>query len=492
MSTRSKWPWAAAAVAIVCAVFTIVQGATANAGTSYKPRNGVGYVRLHPRMSRYHVRLIVPQLLGSSLTVSDVNKAIRASAALLPAGLFKLIPSEREGPKEPPGFFYAEAQPGLTSSSQMLLNTLIPIYAGCGICSATGYWSSDAALIPNGQSVDLYDALFSHRGSALRAIAQNLRWQYRHGSAPNLCVTQMREARYPQLGSLASVLQDVSIAHAFALLAGGLEVGLNQGAIYDEACGDSGFLVPYRVIEPFLSSLGQQLVTSFEYEPVASGDGYIEPVRVCPTGLGISQRFRGPVLPRQQRVNVPAGIAKQIAVYTDSYGSIRILAPNGWKCEVSIDVDGGAVFEIYPPWENSPRFFGSQSWSRRASKRQGVTLFAEPACAVCKLSIACPYFASARTEIERGYPPSIAGRCRPPQGELVTQLSASVVRAVDPPDVVGANWPTGGPYTAISDIAWSGKYGGIDGASILTCTLPSRDETLCFDTLAWFEATNKY
>jgi hypothetical protein len=476
---------------------TVVLGGLSTHGATaagpHAPRGGIGYVGLRVHLYRYHVSVVVPQLVRGGSAISAVNTSLRAEAAELPAEWLQMFPSQREGPKNPPGYFIADAHAGFTSSSPLLVNTLIPVIAGCGVCSDTQYWAYDAALVSNGQRFNPYDRIFSNRALALKAIVRELRWQYRHIRAPNLCVAQMRQTGIQELGTPSAILGYVMDAHAFALLANGLEVGIDHGALYDEACGDSGFLVPFSVIDPYLNDFGHQLVESFLYEPVAPGQGLVTPVHNCPSELIDYPGTSKP--PRQQRVNVPEPVASQVAVYTETGEILRLLAPNGWHCIVWTAEDGGAVFEVFPPWEISPKFF--ESFPATHSQRQGITLYAEPACGGCLFSIACPYFASARAAMHKEglWFPDSAKMCRPPEGEVVHQLSSPVVQAVDPPGVIGDNWPTGGPYTAISEIAYSGYYerhAPPFGASILTCTLPPQDETLCLDTLAWFEDTNRY
>jgi hypothetical protein len=194
-------------------------------------------------------------------------------------------------------------------------------------------------------------------------------------------------------------------------------------------------------------------------------------------------------------VNVAPGLAKQVADYTDEFSTLHLLAPNGWRCRASFFEDGGATFAISPPWENSPGFYQVPQEPWHVSKRVGITLYAEPVCGGCLLSIACPYFASARKAGAReGFTWALS--CRPPRREEVRRESATLVRAIDPPGVVGNSWPTWGPYEAISEISYSGFNAahprGPYGASELTCTLPRQDGTLCVDTLAWFEHTNRY
>jgi hypothetical protein len=477
---------------------TVVFGGLSNQGASaadsHSRHGGVGYMRLRVHLYRYHVSVVVPQLVGGGSASLAVNASLKAEAAALPAQWLQMFPSQREGPKNPPGYFFADSQAGFTSSSPLLVNTLIPVVAGCGVCTDTEYWASDAALVSNGQRFNPYAGIFSNRELALKAIVRDLRWQYRHIRAPNTCVAQMRQVGIKELGTPSALLGYVIDAHAFALLANGLEVGIEQGALYDEACGDSGFLVPYSVIDPYLNDLGHHLVESFLYEPVAPGPGFVTPVHNCPSEL-IDYPRSSSNPPRQQRVNVPEPVASQVAIYTETGEILRLLAPNGWHCIVWTSEDGGAIFDVFPPWETSPRFF--QTFPPTHSRRQGITLYAEPACGSCLFSIACPYFASARAAMHKEgvWFPDSAKECRPPRHEVVRQLTGSIVQAVDPPGVIGDNWPTGGPYTAISDIAYSGyaeRHAPPFGASILTCTLPPQDETLCLGTLAWFEDTNHY
>jgi hypothetical protein len=64
---------------------------------------------------------------------------------------------------------------------------------------------------------------------------------------------------------------DVAQTHAVALEVGGLQVGVDQGLLFDEACGLSNFLIPYQRIAPYLSTFGDGLASGFRAEPLDQG-----------------------------------------------------------------------------------------------------------------------------------------------------------------------------------------------------------------------------
>jgi hypothetical protein len=244
--------------------------AAAPAAARGAPQYGIGLVNLHLHLPGYHVRVIVPQLASDAPTARRANASLRRSGARLVRqwALFVAhrLPGAR-GRHLPSGTFDVIPRLGLTAASPLLVNTLLPVLGLCVVCTGVQYWSSDAVLLPSGDSVDLYDVLFAQHRLALDAIARDIRRQYEHFKPePNACTAQMRRDHQPA-PSVASLVHGLVYDHDLALESNGLEVGYNQGYLYDEACGLSPFLIPYRAVLPFASTEGRHLIDSFVDEP---------------------------------------------------------------------------------------------------------------------------------------------------------------------------------------------------------------------------------
>ena len=137
----------------------------------------------------------------------------------------------------------------------------------CSRCTDVQYWSPDAVLLPSGDSVSVYKVLFDTQRTALRAIARQIRWlSTSEYPAPNECIAQMRsdDVAAP---SITKLVHGMALWHNLALEANGLEVGYNQGYLFDDACGLASFLVPYSIVLPYTSALGRRLIESFAEEP---------------------------------------------------------------------------------------------------------------------------------------------------------------------------------------------------------------------------------
>jgi len=249
-------------------------GVPATASSKPLQLNGdVGLVNLHLKIPYFHVRMLVPQLRSDDPSAIRANETLRRGAAKL-AGqwvsyLSERVPRGRGGPGRPPGVFDVLPRPGLTGASPLIVDSLLPVLGICSGCTDVQYWSSDDALLASGDSVSLYHVLFDHQRTALQAIARQIRLLYRRAyPAPNACVAQSR-AHHLAAPSIAELVHGIALWHDLALEANGLEVGFNQGYLYNDACGLPSFLIPYSTVLPHSSALGRRLIESFAEEPTA-------------------------------------------------------------------------------------------------------------------------------------------------------------------------------------------------------------------------------
>ena len=454
----------------------------------------IGFVNLRERIPDYHVRVVAPLLLAPGSIDARANRSLILELNNRTAAYRRYaIPDVRQitkayrmnGHRPPAGEFSAAANLPLTGSSPTLVNSLVPVTSLLPIGRLSESWLTDAVLLPSGQSVNLFRELFAGRRSASLAIAHQIRWQIQHAHpAPNFCVRQMRQPGalgipIPSSARLVSVLHT---EETVALLARGLEVGLNQGIVYDRACGASQFLIPYRFVLPYATSLGAELIESFVREPPKPFVPTIAvPVRVCQTSYAISPEGRGksPRIPKTWHVAEPFDIASQVAMYVDTESFEHVLGPRGWSCSAAYAGDGGGGMTIVPPGSN-PNRVGST----------GISVTEVPACYYCLLSLVCPYFKTARKAFYSAYPfGSDAAMCRLHRGVIVSDLWPHFRRVDDPPGVKGAEEPSGGPYWALGITYFQGNqrsFGPSQGSYVITCTLPSWEHALCYGSLDWF------
>jgi len=177
------------------------------------------------------------------------------------------------------------------------------------------------------------------------------------------------------------------------------------------------------------------------------------------------------------QVKVPSDLVNQLAVYGDNQGTMKILGPVGWICSASYGADGGGGIDIYPSGEPVPDLQSSASASDEA-----IVASETSACVGCREGQACPLFATAAADYQSDYGMSCP-KSRP-AAESVTQLSSGVVAFLDPPNVQGDAFPSGGPYPANGVMTY---YSGNENGSWLdTCTLPYSQQALCTAVLNAF------
>jgi len=203
------------------------------------------------------------------------------------------------------------------------------------------------------------------------------------------------------------------------------------------------------------------------------------PVVQCPTSRGAD--FGPPVrLATTIAVRISATLATSVALYVDRYDVARMVGPRGWSCAASIGADGNEGLVIYQHGSPAPAPF--QALSGRSSATE-LTVQQDPACDACRLSLVCPFFATARRLITSTYASaSMLAACRRPSGEVITSSTASTRYFSDGPHVVGHAYPSGGPYRAFA-VAY---FGSKTYSYLVSCTLAPPQRALCHGALAWF------
>ena len=203
------------------------------------------------------------------------------------------------------------------------------------------------------------------------------------------------------------------------------------------------------------------------------------PLTVCPTTFAVAgMPGRAPSAPSVP-VRVPADLAHRLAVYTDSHGSMQVVAPVGWQCSAQYGADGSGGVTVYPAGEQpAPSGAGPAT----SGLTEAVSGSETSACVGCTDGQACPYFSAAARTWHQDFP--TMGCTSAPAGERVRTVSRTEVSIVDPPGVKGGGTPSGGPDPA--DALMTYVPGSDDGSWLITCTLPPTDHAMCAASLEAF------
>jgi hypothetical protein len=169
----------------------------------------------------------------------------------------------------------------------------------------------------------------------------------------------------------------------------------------------------------------------------------------------------------------------KLAVYTDSHGYIKLLAPNDWTCSAEFGQDGSGGVAVYPPGEFAPHSGFEPNGLAPDSSTEAIVASETGACQGCEVDQACRLFSSAKAaSVQYG------GCLRRAAAEAVDQIRPGVVAFQDPPGVTGDADPSGGRYPANGVMTY--HPGSYSGSWLDTCTLPSAEHTLCTASLNTF------
>ena len=219
--------------------------------------------------------------------------------------------------------------------------------------------------------------------------------------------------------------------------------------------------------------------------PIASTESAaaaVVPVIVCQTTFGITPPPAPKAQPASLTVSAPASRGGELAVYTDSQGLMRLLAPRGWSCSAQYGADGSGGVAVYPAGEHIPSAWGAGWQLSTSSPVQAVFGSQTSACVGCAEGQACALFPSAAKDFMSHF-----GRPCPgirPATETTTQLSAGVAAFTDPAGVSGDGNPSGGRYPADGVMTYYREH--TPGSWTETCTLPPADKDLCTTALNYF------
>jgi len=204
------------------------------------------------------------------------------------------------------------------------------------------------------------------------------------------------------------------------------------------------------------------------------------PVVGCPTGFGV-QPATTPSLPKTMAVSASPGQASELAVYTDSQGSMKLVAPVGWQCSAQYGADGTGGVIVHPSGESV-----SDLGAPPAGSPVEAVIGAETsACGACAYTQACPLFAAAAST----YQSQLHSPCpvTKPAAETVYQIAPGIVAFEDPPGTRGDGASSGGANPANSVMTYYPN--AANGSWRETCTLPADEHAICTTSLNNFIAS---
>jgi hypothetical protein len=200
-----------------------------------------------------------PRVGGTGISLTAVNVGI-TNALERDQQKYALVARQEEaadpGPSDPsdPGVYGMYPDPKLISASSVVVSALIPdteLFPGG---TDSNGWLGVTVQVPSGSPVTIDQILDQPGLSALAAAAKAI------VLLANSCVKAGVDD--PAVGVLNAAGFEPTAQNygAYALLPGGLAVGFRDEQVGSPACGSSDAVVPYAVVEPYLSTLGRTLV----------------------------------------------------------------------------------------------------------------------------------------------------------------------------------------------------------------------------------------
>lgn len=166
--------------------------------------------------------------------------------------------------------------------------------------------------------------------------------------------------------------------------------------------------------------------------------------------------------PPDALVSIPSSLQGRLGAYGDSRE--LVLAPNGWTCRAQ-DSDPGTILEVASP--DGTEFIDLKMDRTSASNVPSWT---------------CLIFAS----VQRQHLCDETFGVRPPE-EVDRAVTSELVSFIDPPNVLGSGWKSGGPYET-DGLAWYHPDGQNVQSAIISCTVSPADRELCAPILDYFQS----
>ena len=192
------------------------------------------------------------------------------------------------------------------------------------------------------------------------------------------------------------------------------------------------------------------------------------PLVVCPTTYGVEPSPTPAPLPQSIQVAVPNDLARQLALYSDQLGDMKLVAPQGWICSANFGADGSEGVSVHPTGEDL------STATAISPSDEYISGGETSACVGCREGQACPLFATAAADYERDYQTTCEA---PPSSESVDSLSAGVVAFLVPAGTMGTGVSTASDYPTNAVMTY---YSDNDNGSWTDyCTLPASQQAIC-------------
>jgi hypothetical protein len=203
----------------------------------------------------------------------------------------------------------------------------------------------------------------------------------------------------------------------------------------------------------------------------------------CPTTFGTTPPPRPVAMPHVLAANVPNVLARTLSAYTDTSGTLLVLAPKGWLCHGDFGADGSGGIIVYPPGEHPSYSRWGGGWALpRSSPVEAVTATESGGSPTQAAGQACAYFKAAAAIAV----PAFGHSCPHPRFERVRKLNATTIMFVDQPGVRGDGIPSGGENPSTGRVTY--RANASPGSYRVTCTLKRAEEAVCRTVLADFRA----
>jgi hypothetical protein len=237
---------------------------TAGARSSVSPLAVVKARTLPLRLPNYRTSGTYPQVSGGQVDLKAVNAALRGAvlsaqrryAAFVRREYMSSMPQLFRRGYRYSGTYTTSPRLRLISASTVVVSALIPVREVLPGGTGGDTWLSVTVQVPSGAPVGLR-GLFSQPDRGLRALASAVR---RTVLATNSCVRASNRGPGRVINARGFAPTPTNYRY-FALTAQGFAVGFPIDQVGASSCGSVHATVPYRVVRPFLSNLGQRLVS---------------------------------------------------------------------------------------------------------------------------------------------------------------------------------------------------------------------------------------
>ncbi len=218
------------------------------------------------QVPNYRTSGTYPQVSSSKVNLRAVNAALRNSVLRAQHQYARWV--RREYGRTMPelfrpnyrysGEYGTSPRLSLISASTVVVSALIPVRQLLPGGTGGATWLSVTVRVPSGAPVGIRD-LFAEPARGLNALAKEVK---REVLSTNSCVRQSvnNERAFGFAQDVRGFDPTPSNYRYFALIASGLAVGFRQDQVGGSSCSSVQAAVPYAVLHPYLSELGQKLI----------------------------------------------------------------------------------------------------------------------------------------------------------------------------------------------------------------------------------------